>query len=426
MANKKKIVQFKKIAPKKTKQPTVQTIVKTVEKKTPKKKSFTQSSIGDLIDGAADMLSTLFTGHGKYEVSKNSLMSNLNNTVAPSFETVKDGLRVRHREYIGDVVSSATAGAFQNNVYQVNPGLAQTFPWLSAIAQQFQEYTWEGLIFEYQTESSDALNSVNTALGSVISVVNYRVDLPSNSLPFLSKVQMLDQYWSYDSKPSKSFIVPVECDPKEMPMDVLYIRGTTVPTSEDIKTYDMCNLAVATVGMQGTSVNLGELWVSYDVILRKPQSTSNVAAYQNAAQYYFSAPVNNQPFLGTVAVADSIGLTFPAINQLAFPAGTIGVYVISMYWQSGSSTSIAYPAITYGSGIAPYAAFFSGGTAKQFLLTPGTAISSASMQLSIAYIFDGSSAPGANTLTFGTYTQPAGAVLTMTVGQGPLNNYAQF
>lgn len=425
MANKKKTVQFRKIVPKKTKQPVVQTIIKTVEKKAPKKKSFTQSNIGDLIDGAADMLSGLFTGRGKYEVSKNSLMANIDNTVAPSFETVRDGLRVRHREYIGDVISSATAGLFNNTVYQVNPGLAATFPWLSAIAQQFQEYSWEGLIFEYQTESSDALNSVNTALGSVISVVNYRVDLPLNSLPYLSKVQMLDQYWAYDSKPSKSFIIPVECDPKECPMDILYVRGTTVPATEDVKTYDMCNLAVATVGMQGTSVNLGELWVSYDIILKKPQSTSNVAAYQNAAQYYFSAPTNSAPFTGLLSVADSIGMQF-GTNTVTFPAGTVGIYILGFYYQTGSNVAVAYPAITYGSGIAPYLAFFSGGAARQFLLSPNTSTSASCMQLSIAYIFNGSSAPGANTLTVGTATQPPGCTLTLTIGQGPLNNYAAF
>jgi hypothetical protein len=74
-------------------------------------------------------------------------------------------MMVMNREFIGDIITSSTAGAFSANTFYVNPGNANTFPWLSNVALQFESYTCHGLLFEYRTMSSDSLNSTNTALG---------------------------------------------------------------------------------------------------------------------------------------------------------------------------------------------------------------------------------------------------------------------
>ncbi len=38
---------------------------------------------------------------------------------------------ISHREYLGDVISSATIGAYSGTSYYINPGNVSTFPWLS-------------------------------------------------------------------------------------------------------------------------------------------------------------------------------------------------------------------------------------------------------------------------------------------------------
>lgn len=95
----------------------------------------------------------------------------------------KKATLITHREYIGDIISSPTAGAFSFNTYSINPGYVGTFPWLSNIAQNFESYKMHGLVFEYKTMSVDALNSVNTALGQVILSVQY----DAANAPFTNK-----------------------------------------------------------------------------------------------------------------------------------------------------------------------------------------------------------------------------------------------
>lgn len=397
--------------------------VKKAKPKAPphKKGGFSGKTISDLIDGAADMVSSMFVGRGKYDISKNSLMNNLKNTNRPEFTTVSEGLRITHREYIGDVVSSSNTNFFNNSVYSVNPGLSATFPWLATVAQQFQEYEWMGLIFEYQTTSADALNSTNTALGTVIAVANYRVDVPYGNLPFLGKQQMLDQFWAYDEKPSKSFIIPIECDPKENPMNVQYIRGGPVPTGEDPKTYDICALNIATMGLQGSNVNCGELWVSYDVILKKPQPIGMTAAYSNSAQYYFPSVTNAAPCSGVATpVYDNIGLVF-GVDTIKFPAGSIGAYVLTFTWFGSSAAAVVTPTFAYSGGLGPYLYFqLYGGTASQ-LTVPYSTTSSAALSVQLAVLITTSNA---TTLTLGTAVLPNSSYLNLTVNQTPLNAYA--
>ena len=54
---------------------------------------------------------------------------------------------VRHREFLAEIKGTTTftvAGS-----YPINPGMAQTFPWLSDIAKNFQQYRIRGMVFHY-------------------------------------------------------------------------------------------------------------------------------------------------------------------------------------------------------------------------------------------------------------------------------------
>lgn len=73
----------------------------------------------------------------------------------PSFRPSKRGVRVVHREYLGDIRASSVAGEFKVQSYSLNPGLFQTFPWLSSFAQQFDQWQPNGMVAFIKTLSSN-------------------------------------------------------------------------------------------------------------------------------------------------------------------------------------------------------------------------------------------------------------------------------
>jgi len=280
-------------------------------------------------------------GYGGYNIDRNSLIT----APVPAMHSSRESTIIRHREYVADVVSSPTANTFQINTLSVNPGIDTTFPWLSTIAQQFQEYHIKGMVVEYVSTSADALNSVNTALGTVMIASRYR----ANSAPFVSKQQMLNEYFSCDSKPANSFVHPIECNPRESPSNLLYVRtGATGFANDDLKWYDLCEIDIATTGFQGSSVVCGEIWISYEIELFKPQLSGALALETQYAHYGLTA-ASAAHYYGTTQQinSDNIGLTFNA-TQVLFPIGTQGTYLFlwSTVFTSGAG-SCATPGLGF-------------------------------------------------------------------------------
>lgn len=219
------------------------------------------SKVGRALGTGAAGLFSRITGRGDYKVSSNSI---LKGTDPPSFSRNGRGTIVRHREYIADITGST---AFTLTSFPINPGLSSTFPWLSAVAQNYEEYVIRGLVFEFKSTSANALNSTNTALGTVIMATRYNV-LAGN---FSNKTEMENYEFSTSIKPSESAMHPIECAVGESPLHVLYVRSG-VAAAGDLRLYDIGNFQIATVGMQAAA-NIGELWCTYDVELLKPKVT---------------------------------------------------------------------------------------------------------------------------------------------------------
>jgi hypothetical protein len=227
---------------------------------------FGGSALGRLGRRAGNWLGEI-TGLGTYHVNRNVLLTS--NSV-PSFRAESNGSAIiTHREFVADISGSTS---FSDVVRSINPGLSTTFPWLSSIASNYEQYEFLGLIFEFKSTSADALNSTNTALGTVIMATQY----DSLDAPFLNKQQMEAYQFVTSSAPSQSMIHPVECDPRQNALTNMYIRTGPAPTGADLRFYDLGNMEIATVGMQATAV-IGELWVSYCVKLLKPKLSVNAS-----------------------------------------------------------------------------------------------------------------------------------------------------
>jgi hypothetical protein len=302
-------------------------------------------------------------GLGAYSVKSNTLYnSTIKSGEIPSMHNQGQSVIVRHKEYIGDVISSGTAGQFNSVSYSINPGLPGTFPWLSGIADQFQEYTFKGLLFEYKSASADAIaSSTNTALGTVIMTTRYNPVLPAPT----GKIDALNEYFSSDAKPSEDFCHFIECDLRENPFNVLYTRSTSPPANANIQNYDLGELYVCTQGLQGTNNVCGEIWASYEVELRKPIITDDLVL-SSGAQFssYATAGISTTNYFGTSQVATT--QQFPGMTVQFNPTSITltgnyqGSFMILYYVKGSSSSTWVQPTFSAGLNCQLYNGFENG------------------------------------------------------------------
>lgn len=211
------------------------------------------------------------SGSGDYTssapVAKNSLFVGSNNFGAsPKGITASSSggsVRLTHREFIGNLVVPSSPTDFNTLEYQVNPGSPDTTPYLANMAQLFEQYRWEGLVFEFVSTTS-AFNS-NPAMGFVALAAEYNVNQAVYSTPR----EMLDSDYAISVRPDHSALYGVEC--ARQTTNLLYVNNDrNVGTPANLM--DMCKLIVATQLGPNYTVGsvLGELWVSYDVTLTTP------------------------------------------------------------------------------------------------------------------------------------------------------------
>jgi len=175
---------------------------------------------------------------------------------------------ISHSEYMGEVTTHPTTpGVFAVASYNINPGNAKTFPWLAQVACNFQEYSIEGMAFHFKSMSADALNSTNTALGTVIMATQYD---PTAANP-QSKQEMENCEFAQSTKPSISMTHFIETSKRQTPLSNLYVLPDGVTATGDERFYNFAQFNIATQGGQAANINLGELWVSYTIKLYKPQ-----------------------------------------------------------------------------------------------------------------------------------------------------------
>lgn len=276
----------------------------------------------------------------------------------PMIHRSGDKCSIAHREYLGDLLSST---GFSINTFSLNPGSAVSFPWLSGIARRFQEYKFNGLMFEFRSTSANALNSTNTALGTVILSAEYN----ALASAFQTKQQMENSMWAMSGKPSESLVYPIECSNLVNPLGELFVRqpGSSV-TGSDSRFYDLCNVFIATQGMQAANINLGEIWISYDVDLLKPIIDPGTEIIQAQAHYSGSANSPSTMSPNPVAVNDSIGITLGTGLQIGFPAHCPGRFYISYFSTSSIAVAgLASVTMSTGGGAAPSNEFYGNTTA---------------------------------------------------------------
>jgi len=191
-----------------------------------------------------------------------------------------------NREFVRDVFAPAANTVFKLQSWDLNPGLATSFPYLAQLAINFEEYELVQLAYTFKSTISDfAANSGQ--VGQVIIATQYNPD----SSPFATKDEMMLYEGGMSCKTTESMIHGIECDPRKIAGSAQkYVRAGQVPPTEDMKNYDLGKTSLAVVNAPSTYANqqIGELWVSYTVMLRRPKIASGNA--YNVRRDLFVAP----------------------------------------------------------------------------------------------------------------------------------------
>ena len=303
-------------------------------------------SAGSWLEDTGLSAARRFMGRGAY--GANQLITDMGDYQSPNFSSAGDetgDLLITKREYIGDVLSTGTISFTTPYFLTLNPGLAATFPWLSNIAQYFEEYEFKQLIFEYKS----MISAGNQNSGGTVSTVTL---YNPTSTAFTNK-QALEQYdYSTSCKAEESCYSGVECDPNKRGGNTFeYIRTGTVPTGQDPKTFDMGTFQLSLSGVPtGYSAGtiLGELWVNYTVRLSKAKfSNATTVSILNNASYQQTAPLNAGTIASLLSGVTSAASAIP-VNTLSvalLPAATYGNNSLGIKWfNTGGNVNLVIPA----------------------------------------------------------------------------------
>lgn len=296
------------------------------------------------------------SGLGEYNVKKNSLMGMVDLGTSPPRvmnSSKGEAVIIHHREYIADLISGTGSPATSFNLlsFSNNPGNELLYPFLAPIAQRFQEYEIRGMLVEIKTLSSDYAAALS--MGSVFMAADYNVLGPAPQ----NKQQLENMEYASSCKPSRSLIMPIECDPRNDVASHLYVATNNNYQGGDPRLFDLCNIYIGSQGIPTPSTPIGEIWITYEIALFKPIITTPVSSpsvlswhavfngYTNDKPWGTAQEVQSGSVIGTASdpygwqiLSDDITLSFPAINNKR--------YLVIFNWVGDASGDVTYPGIS--------------------------------------------------------------------------------
>lgn len=315
------------------------------------------AKVGEFVGSTAQtLLGSLLTGMGDYTVKKNVFMKGRLPQVVN--QPTGGGTIIRFQEYLTDVITAPVAGDFKIQSFLINAANPVTFPFLSQIAANYEQYEVEGMIFEFRSTSADSLNSTNTALGTVMQATQYDV----GDDVFEAKLDMLNYEYSTSCRPSVNCAHMIECAPSQTTVSKLYtLYNQGVPDNADPRLYHLGRYSIATTGFQGTSVNIGELHVTYQVRLLKPKLFVSLGETANFLEqilgdgttttpYSDPAPLPGPATVGTnFFVNESNNSTFFIDTNLIRlpPTAAVLYYRIEILWTGTAPAGYSPPTLIY-------------------------------------------------------------------------------
>lgn len=254
--------------------------------------------------------------------------SSVRKTGKPKIKSNDDGsIVVSHREYLSDVTGNST---FTVNSYSVNPGLITSFPWLSRVARNYESYRFRKLHYIYETQASTA------TAGSVQMAIDY----DAQDDPPVSKIEIM----SYHNAVRSPLWTDCRFDSDFKDTNPLshtrFIRLGGAPTGTDIKTYDIGQFHISTVG--GPDSTVGELYVEYEVMFLTPQLNSAAEDNARSLKLVSVSTDKNNPLENATSTGD-LDVTLTDGHTLTFNTSGSGLLIV---YQTGASLTNNYMTYT--------------------------------------------------------------------------------
>lgn len=320
-------------------------------------------------------------GSGDYTVMGPTPGYNVLAGQTPKFSTTHATNIVSHREYLGDITGQT---GFVNRAYPLNPGMAATFPWLSTIAANYQQYKFHGLIFEFRPLITDFVTA--GAPGVFVMTTNYNADQE----PFATRQEAENAEFAVSVKPTNGLMHMIECKDTEVANKLYYVRTVPPPAGQDLRLYDYGNTQI--ISQNNPAQVLGELWVSYCVEFFKPcLAVSNDVIIADGFHAYRSSATTVNP-LGSIGVRTSGSLAVSVTSTtIAISNAVINArYEITVSWSG--ATSVGAVGQVAVQGVAPFNIYSStpasfmlaGNTTTSCILTHSWVATSTSMGIAVA------------------------------------------
>lgn len=263
---------------------------------------------GDLMASGAEMLHKSISGRGDYEMSSSASV--------PSFGGGEvDHVRVKSREYLGPISGAANFTTVADLL--INPGNHVAFPQLAKLAAHYQQYIMRGLIFYYKATSSVAVAAADPSLGQVIMAFNYDASEPA----YTSKAEMLQSQYASAGAPCQDIAHGVECAAFSNGTEVKRIRhGFAGESISDPMNTDVGRFQLSVEGTNAAASRIGELWVTYDIVLIKRKDSKGSEVPLCDVQFKDCKADNLFPLTRTTFKHNTLGVNFSVGNgRIEFP-----------------------------------------------------------------------------------------------------------
>jgi hypothetical protein len=246
----------------------------------------------------------------------------------PRVRSSNGTVKIQHREYIGDLYGSPV---FEVDKFAINPGLKQTFPWLSFMGNLYESYSVDKMNIIFETEAP------TSAPGTVILAVDYDA---SDEAP-KSKLQVMN-YRHTVKGPTWSEQLVFKAAPQDLKKRKQFLtRSGNLPSGSSLPIYDVCNLFVCKSGQDSSNL-IGGISIDYDITLYTPQiGDPNL---MNVSWGLFKGTSNSAPassYEGTLAVsAASFGSTPSSTTAFTFNQSFKGLLGVDLEGTDLGSTTV--------------------------------------------------------------------------------------
>lgn len=308
--------------------------------------------IGNWLEGAVRKI----FGSGDYEIGPGNTGAITNNSLlqADTIPTMHGGaegaVNVRHTEFLRN---GNMRMVFDGVTFPIDPTSPFTFPWLHAIALQFQQYTIKGMVIIIRSLTSATAIAPTQGMGSVFGSVRYDVE----GLPPTDKQEILNSVFANSSKPSDSFMLAVECARGQTPIWPLKIRQNGINPTE-LQFYTLGYVDLYTEGAPNDYDDAFEIHVSYDIDFYKPRQPAGPGGPMmmldlNPSTTKTIVPVPNVPYV-TQPRINTIGATLaPDQVSVLLPPDmdTRCGYLVTYVMRGNTNTDVTFINVTPANGM---------------------------------------------------------------------------